>query len=165
MKKIKLYMTAMMLSLFSIQSAKAIGYEAVEQLIRKNDFEACHTILELLDTESEFMNGRGDVFRYWPNATIQSDTLRASFLVGTDNGGLMGYLFWYKDRFYDIDVSYQGYEGKTLENLEPFIDKMSMIFKKGEIAFVEKKFEKRLSEMNVKELCCASLTLLYWRMN
>lgn len=149
----------MIFSLFSFQYAKALDRTTVGVFINDYDYAACHTIVELFDTEAESVYGGSCTgTSRWPNHAV-SDTLTFSLEIRTDNGIISLTLFWDNLRFYDIGISGK----KTLDNLKGFVENMTKKFKKEEIAFVERKWGKRLSEMNAKELCCASLTLQYWK--
>ncbi len=159
MKRVKLFMTVIILSFSFIQLAKAQG--GVETFVKMKDNLACHMLTDLYDPGCEIMNVSVKLERF----PKHQDTLQTYVSIGTDNGILSVSLFWGKDRFYDISCYKHDEVKVSAEKLKALVNNLTKDFKKDEIAFVKRKWGKSLHEMNIKELYCAVFTIRYWRMD
>jgi hypothetical protein len=163
MKRIYVFLIAILQSIVFVINARAISITDVDFFIIADDFSACCTILNVYDPEAELMNAKALTCDYYPNVGVHSDSLLISMQIGTDNDAMRVYLYWNKTYFYKIELEQMA--EMSAARKKSFIDKMIADFKKGEISFVERKFGKKLNEMNTNELCCASLTIQYWKMD
>ncbi len=157
MKRVKIFMTVIILSFSFIQLAKAQG--GVETFVKMKDNLVCRMLIDLYDPGSELMNVRVDLQR------IPKDSLDTSLRIGTDNGVLFISLWWVKDHFYDISCFEHDEVKVSAEKLKALANNLTKDFKKDEIAFVKRKWGKSLHELNIKELYCAVFTIRFWRMD
>ena len=158
--------------LFSIhfQSVNAQDYRAINAFFRSEDYYPARTILQLFNPEGEFIRYQlmdsSRIIEQQGEETVFRDSCRAQICLGCDNTIVeveLMYSYSPSTFFYQVSVWGDGVKPISGAELKSFVNKMKTDFKKGEIAWIEKKMGKSIDEMDATEICRAFINIKYWK--
>lgn len=166
MKPLRLFPILMLALLVSTQCAVAQSEQ--KAFFKHKECLPCRVIAQLYSPDSEFINGWFEISDWdWDAGGVSSGIRYLIVKIGLDDGSLVVQMHRLKDRYDKIDIVPNGSCStewtKSKEVLDSFIKKMQKDFKQSEIAWIQRKMGKSLSEMVAEELCLAYLSILYWK--